>query len=267
MGDIGAALPVAFLSVGVGLPIAILVGRAVVAVGWLPRGLLFVAAAWPPGMLPAQGFPMQFAIATLTALPLAASAAFVAFHRAGPRWTALARALGDTPGVAFGRVEVPMAFPGLLAAAALLFGRAAVEVRLGAWPLAVVGGLAAGALILAHRNALAGTRVSGVAIADPPSPPCAWCPADLLAFPHLSVRENLSYAGANPREVAAALSLDGVLDRRPRSLSRADRQCIAVGRALLAPGPGRFDAPLAFLEPERADAAKRLIEARSARTP
>jgi ABC-type molybdate transport system ATPase subunit len=64
-----------------------------------------------------------------------------------------------------------------------------------------------------------------------------WVPQDDLLFPHLDVRDNLGYAGAEAAEVertAGLLSVAHLLDRRPRNLSGGERQRVALGRALLA---------------------------------
>lgn len=64
-----------------------------------------------------------------------------------------------------------------------------------------------------------------------------WVPQDDLLFPHLSVGENLGYAGASPDavlEMAEMLSVAELLTRRPRSLSGGERQRVALGRALLS---------------------------------
>jgi len=64
-----------------------------------------------------------------------------------------------------------------------------------------------------------------------------WVPQDELLFPHLSVSENLGYAGASEGaidEMARLLSVDHLSSRRPRYLSGGERQRVALGRALLA---------------------------------
>lgn len=64
-----------------------------------------------------------------------------------------------------------------------------------------------------------------------------WVPQETLLFPHLSVRENLGYAGgagADLEELARVLQVDHLLDRRPRRLSGGERQRVALGRALLS---------------------------------
>ncbi len=64
-----------------------------------------------------------------------------------------------------------------------------------------------------------------------------WVPQDALLFPHLTVRENLGYAGASDSavsEMADLLKVQTLLDRRPRRLSGGERQRVALGRALLA---------------------------------
>jgi molybdate transport system ATP-binding protein len=64
-----------------------------------------------------------------------------------------------------------------------------------------------------------------------------WVPQDDLLFPHLTVAENLGFAGAERAridETAELLEVGALLERRPRNLSGGERQRVALGRALLA---------------------------------
>ena len=80
-------------------------------------------------------------------------------------------------------------------------------------------------------------------------------------YPHMTVRDNLAYGlrvhHTDPRvtaqrvgEVAAALDLEALLDRRPAQLSGGQRQRVALGRAIVRhPRAFLFDEPLSNLDP------------------
>ncbi|MFD3190166.1 molybdenum ABC transporter ATP-binding protein [Sedimentitalea sp. HM32M-2] len=79
-------------------------------------------------------------------------------------------------------------------------------------------------------------------------------------FPHLSVRQNLTYgqrfAGRAPGpslpEVCDLLGIGDLLDRRPGALSGGEKQRVAIGRALLSrPRMLLMDEPLAALDSAR----------------
>ncbi len=79
-------------------------------------------------------------------------------------------------------------------------------------------------------------------------------------YPHMSVRENMSYGlklarvdrariDAKVREVAEILGLQALLDRRPGQLSGGQRQRVAMGRAIIRePKVFLFDEPLSNLD-------------------
>jgi ABC-type sugar transport system ATPase subunit len=80
-------------------------------------------------------------------------------------------------------------------------------------------------------------------------------------YPHMSVRENLAYglkvrrvdratASVRVAEVAEALGITDVLDRRPAALSGGQRQRVALGRAMVRqPRAFLLDEPLSNLDP------------------
>jgi molybdate transport system ATP-binding protein len=82
---------------------------------------------------------------------------------------------------------------------------------------------------------------------------------DSRLFPHLTVRQNLTYARRFTRsatlpfdQVTDLLGLAPLLDRRPATLSGGERQRTAIGRALLsAPQLLLMDEPLASLDDRR----------------
>lgn len=83
---------------------------------------------------------------------------------------------------------------------------------------------------------------------------------DYALYPHMTIRENLSFGLRNLKtpkkeieekikEAAAILSIENLLDRKPRELSGGQKQRIAVGRAIVRnPSVFLFDEPLSNLD-------------------
>jgi molybdate transport system permease protein len=149
------AVHAAFWATVLAAPPAVLLGW------WLarrPLPFLLEALAWaplvvPPGLVGGGVVGGDIGTGAVLGFPLGALAARAAFERVGPRWARLARTLGDTRAETFARVDLPLAFPGVLGVTALVFARA-VSLSLPGLPAAIPALLVAIALARAHRAAL-----------------------------------------------------------------------------------------------------------------
>ena len=111
--------------------------------------------------------------------------------------------------------------------------------------------------ISAGEVRIAGRRVNEL---EPKDRGCAMVFQNYALYPHMSVAENIGYplkvAGmgraqrmAKVAEVASALALEALLDRRPGQLSGGQRQRVAIGRAMVRhPEVFLFDEPLSNLD-------------------
>jgi molybdate transport system ATP-binding protein len=91
-----------------------------------------------------------------------------------------------------------------------------------------------------------------------------YVPQDVLLFPHLNVRRNVSYGAqrngnGNHQGVEALLELEPLMERRVSSLSGGERQRVALARALHS-GPDvlLLDEPLAAVDLAR---RRRIVDA------
>jgi molybdate transport system ATP-binding protein len=76
-------------------------------------------------------------------------------------------------------------------------------------------------------------------------------PQDDALFPHLSVRQNITYGGAIDDAVIGVLEIAHLLDRDVKRLSGGERKRVALARALLShPEVLLLDEPLSGVDAE-----------------
>ncbi len=93
-----------------------------------------------------------------------------------------------------------------------------------------------------------GKRVNGVPARERH---VGYVPQDDALFPHLSVRQNITYGGAIEIVVIEVLEIAHLLDRDVKRLSGGERKRVALARALLAhPQVLLLDEPLAGVDAE-----------------
>ena len=141
-----------------------------------------------------------------------------------------------------------------------------VSVEVDARVIALFGPSGAGKSTLVE--CLAGVRpVEGRwSIGGVSAPAVGWVPQDGGLFPHLSVADNIGYAGrtgAAYERAIEVLGLQGLLSRRPGGLSGGERQRVALARALASePDVLLLDEPLSGVDlPRRAGVFRWLLDA------
>lgn len=84
-----------------------------------------------------------------------------------------------------------------------------------------------------------------------------YVPQDVALFPHMSVRENVTFGGSDAAlldRMSAALEIAPLLERDPSTLSGGEKQRVAIARALMTrPRLLLLDEPLAAIDPPLRD--------------
>ncbi len=106
-------------------------------------------------------------------------------------------------------------------------------------------------------------------IREAASPRIGWVPQDGVLFPHLSVGDNIAYAGRRGEmhdRAIEVLGLSGLLGRMPGGLSGGEAQRVALARALASePDVLLLDEPLSGVDlPRRASVFRWLLEVKAA---